>query len=406
MTTKEKPNFVPHIRRVYIENYKSIGKCAVILDPLTILVGPNGSGKSNFIDAIAFVQEALSGSIEGAFKQRAGIGAVRRLSGGHPTHIGIRLEMLLDRERWADYSFHIASREGQRYSVARERCRVGTIMGPEFQFEIKEGVFVREIPGIKPKMASDRLALFAASATDEFRPIYDFLTAMRFYSIAPARIRELQEPDAGDYLKKEGENAAAILKRIIQEKRGNDYERLCRLLSRVVRGIKHVEYRAIGNKETLKFKQDVGLKSPWTFDAWNMSDGTLRVLGILLAVFQPATHTVIGIEEPEATVHPAASEVLVDVLRFAANERQIILSTHSPDILDQESLTDAQIRAVHMEKGTTTVAPIAASGRRAMREKLYTAGELLRNGELPPDDSAARDITNQLSLFGRQFPEG
>jgi hypothetical protein len=99
-------------------------------------------------------------------------------------------------------------------------------------------------------VAADRLALFAASATDEFRPLYDFLTSMRFYSIVPVRLRELQEPDAGDFLKRDGSNAAAVLKRLQKEAQGNgQYDRVCRLLSRVVEGIKKVEYRAIGQKE-------------------------------------------------------------------------------------------------------------------------------------------------------------
>jgi len=61
-----------------------------------------------------------------------------------------------------------------------------------------------------------------------------------------------------------------------------------------------VEYKSLGRKETLQFKQDVGLKNLWTFEALNMSDGTLRVLGILLAVYQPQTPSLIAIVEFES----------------------------------------------------------------------------------------------------------
>ncbi|MBI4481461.1 MAG: ATP-binding protein, partial [Acidobacteria bacterium] len=167
-----------------------------------------------------------------------------------------------------------------------------------------------------------------------------------------------------------------MLKRIREDVDGGDrYDRLCRLLSKVVEGIKKVEYQTVGQKETLQFKQDVGLKHPWTFDALNMSDGTLRVLGVLLAVYQPGRHSVVAIEEPEATVHPAVTELVVEVIMDAANEKQILLTTHSPDILDQKNLVDTQIRVVTMEQSRTLICPVSQSSREAIRERLYTPGE-------------------------------
>jgi predicted ATPase len=392
---------IPHVQQVQIRNYKSIAQVSVNLEPFTVFVGPNGSGKSNFIDALAFVQECLSESIELAFKNRGGIAAVRRSSTGHPTHIGIRLIMNLRDDLSADYAFEIAAKPKEKFSVARERCVVQKFMGQGHSFEIEDGKFTTEIPGIRPKVAPDRLALFAASATDEFRPVYDFLTSMRFYSIVPVRLRELQEPDAGDFLKRDGSNAAAVVKRLQEEAQGNgQYDRVCRLLSRVVDGIKKVEYRAIGQKETLQFKQDVGSEHPWSFNALNMSDGTLRVLGLLLAVYQPGPYSIVAVEEPEATVNPAVAEVVVEVLMDAANEKQVLLTSHSPDILDYKELTDTQIRVVAMEHGRTLIAPVSQAGRDAIKERLYTPGELLRSGELSPDLEAAEEAAQQLNLFG------
>lgn len=396
---------IPRIFRVEVRNYKSIAQVSAALEPLTVLVGPNGSGKSNFIDSLAFVQECLSESIEVAFRNRGGIGAVRRRSAGHPTHIGIRICLSLEGDMRADYAFEIAAKPTERFSVARERCVVQPFMKTESAFEVRNGEFARAIPGIRPKVSPDRLALYAASATEEFRPVYDFLTSMRFYSVVPVRLRELQDPDPGVFLKRDGSNAASVLKRLTEEgPRNAQYERLCRLLSRVVEGLRKVEYRAVGQKETLQFKQDVGLKHPWTFDPVNMSDGTLRVLGLLLAVYQSGHPSVVAIEEPEATVHPAVTELIVQVLMDAAHERQILLTTHSPDILDQKDLLDSQIRVVSVEQSRTQVSPLSESSRRAIRERLYTPGELLRSGELAPDLESAKSGADQLDLFGPLIP--
>src|SRR3990170_3817861 len=126
---------IPCIQQVQIRNYKSIAQISVNLELFTVLVGPNGAGKSNFIDALAFVQECLSESVELAFKNRGGIAAVRRRSAGHPTHIGIRLVVDLDEATTADYAFEIAAKPTERFNVARERCIVSSLMKFDHRFE-------------------------------------------------------------------------------------------------------------------------------------------------------------------------------------------------------------------------------------------------------------------------------
>jgi predicted ATPase len=84
-----------HIRQVHILNYKSIGRAVVDLDVFTVFVGRNGAGKSNFIDALAFVQDALSQSLEYALKVRGGLDTVQHQPHRRqPAHIGLRV--LLD----------------------------------------------------------------------------------------------------------------------------------------------------------------------------------------------------------------------------------------------------------------------------------------------------------------------
>jgi predicted ATPase len=392
---------VPHIREVRIRNYKSIAQIQTSLDCFTVLVGPNGSGKSNFVDSLAFVQECLSQSVELAFKNRGGIASVRRRSGGHPTHIAMGLTLELGQGVAADYAFKVAAKPAEQFRIATERCVVRRLMGETHEFVLENGKFTKEIPGIRPKVHADRLGLFAASATDEFRPVFDFLTDMRFYSIVPNRLRDLRDPDPGAFLKRDGSNAAAVLKRLSdQENGGGKYERLCSLLAKAVKGLEKVEHRAIGQKETLQFRQNVGLHHPGRFEALNMSDGTLRILGLLLALYQPGSHSVVAVEEPEATVHPGIMEMVLEVLLDASRERQVLVTTHSPDVLDHKDLDDRHIRVVTIEQNRTLVCPLSETSRRAVRDRLYTAGELLRSDELTPDVAGARQAAQQMSLFG------
>jgi predicted ATPase len=389
----------PAIRRVVIRNYKSIAKAAVDLSPLTVLVGPNGSGKSNFVDALAFVQECLSAGIELAAKDRGGMGAVRRKSAGRRAHVAIRLELNLADGVDAAYEFEVAAPAGEEFRVSHELCSVSTFMAETKSFEVRDGRFTKPIPGIRPRLQRDRLALYAASGVDEFRPVYDFLTAMRFYAIVPDRIRELQEPDPGEWLKRDGSNAAAVLRRLKRAGGAGDrYDRLCRLLSSVAEGITSVECRSVGRKETLEFRHDIGQNRPGKFDALSMSDGTLRVLGLLLALYQPSDASVVAVEEPEATVHPAAAEVVTEVLIDTSADRQVIATTHSPDVLDYKGLAEDQIRAVTMQQGRTIIARLAQGAREAISKRLYTPGELLRADELGPDVEEAERALAQSDV--------
>ncbi len=265
-------------------------------------------------------------------------------------------------------------------------------------FEIAEGEFIHPIPGIRPKMEPDRLALFAASATEEFRPVYDFLSAMRVYSIEPFRITDAEETDSGEALETHGANAASVL-RSLAERSPEVFERINRLLAQAVQGVDRVEARTQGQKVSLAFWKDLEKPALMPFYTFDMSDGTLRILGLLLALYQPWQPSLIAIEEPEASVHPAAAELIVQILLDAAHERQILITTHSPDILDAKELSDSQIRLVTQEKGRTIVASLSQASRQAIRERLYTPGELLRINGLSQDIEAAQSASRRLDLF-------
>jgi predicted ATPase len=391
---------IPRIRQIQIRNYKSLQRAVVDLEPFTVLVGPNGAGKSNFLDALMFVQECLWTSFEAALDRRGGQSGITNVT-QESLSVGVRFLLDLSEGTRADYSLELQP-QGRKLGVHRERCVLETASG-KTGFEVLEGHFVREIPGIRPSLSADRLALFAVSALDEFRPIYDFLTDMRSYSIEPGQLRGWQSRDTGEMLKTNGSNAASVLKLLEDFGRHSDerHKRISRLLGKVVPGIQTIgaiESRS-GREADIWFHQTFG-DTTTAFQSTEMSDGTLRILGLLLAVYQPSRTSVLMIEEPEATVHPAAAELITQVLLSAAQDRQVLITTHSPDILDFKELADQQIRVVSMDSGHTIVAPLSQASRRAIRERLYTPGDLLRVNELNQDVEAADSASQRLELFG------
>ena len=393
------------LRRVVLRNYKSIAACDVSLAQLSFLVGRNGSGKSNFLDAIRFIADALRFSIDHALRDRGGINEVRRRSGGHPTHFTIRVEYDLA-DSLGHYAFTVAAQRRGGYEVQREECYLIQRDGsPTHGYAVEHGRVTRCSISPAPAAAADRLYLVSVSGVDVFRPVYDALSSTGFYNLNPEAIRDLQPPDPGELLARDGSNLASVLSNLAGRS-PSFKDRIDEYLGKVVPGIAGVERSVVGPRETLIFRQHVrGARDPWRFFANNMSDGTLRAFGVLVALFQGAggsqtKRRLVGIEEPEVALHPAAAGVLVDGLRDAAEHSQILVTSHSPDLLDNEEISADSIFAVVAEDGESRIGPLDGAGRSALRSHLYTAGELLRMDQLDPDPVLSNLNPNRLELFG------
>src|SRR3989304_76388 len=378
----------PFLQRVILRNYKSIQACDVNLGSLMLLVGPNGSGKSNFLDALRFVADSLRSTMDQALRERGGIQEVRRRSRGHPTYFTIQLELALREEVKASYQFLVKTREGH-FGIQEEKCTIGNGT-KKAEYCIQDGIVKFASFHPTPPVPIDRLYLNIASGFPEFRHLYESLSGMGFYSINPDRLRDLQEPDAGNLLLRDGRNLTSVLAWI---ERNNEQVkgRIQEYLGSIVSGVKSVDKKALGPKETLEFKQMVeGDVNPWSFYAQNMSDGTLRALGVLVSLFQcfnrpqESPIPLVGIEEPESTLHPAATAALMGALYEASHFTQVLVTSHSPELLDTKDLDPESLLIVDAKEGKTTIGPADDASKSAMRERLYTAGELLKLEQLKP----------------------
>lgn len=403
------------LNRVVLRNYRSIGQCDVRLGPLTYLVGANGSGKSNFLDALHLVRDALTSSLDIALSERSGLSEVRRRSSGHPTHFGIRLDFTLRDGQRGHYAFNVGALAGRGYEVQSEECAFGWLdqdrvgggsqsqLGQGAYFRIESGKVKTSSEGSFPALTSDRLALLSVSGFQAFRPVFDALSSMGFYNLNPKVMREPQKPQDGRLLKPVGENISSVIGHL-ERNAPEAMAHIQEYLQIVVPMIDGVSRQPIGSMETLEFRQAMaGAKHPWRFTAQNMSDGTLRALGVLTALFQgnpDHSPSLIGIEEPETALHPAASRALREALNRASQRTQVIVTSHSPDLLDDPDLDPDTVRTVVSEGGETHIATLDAGSREAIRQHLFSAGELLRLNQLQPDPESLKAQQRQVSLFG------
>lgn len=393
----------PFLRNVRIRNYRSIAQCFVELGSINVLVGRNGAGKSNFLDALRFTADAVTTTLDHALKTRGGIDAVRRRSTGHPRDFAVQFECDLSDDRVATYGFEVGSQPRGGFVVKQERVKIVDARSRVVaHYRVAEGNVQKGSRADMPPAARDRLYLVTASGLPEFRELHDAVLSMGFYHLNPDAMKEFQTPDAGELLHRDGSNIASVIGRLSHDQPAV-MDRIGSYLASIVPGIVGVNRIALGPKETLEFRQEVvGSKYPWTFYAASMSDGTLRALGTLVAVTQFAgTHKpirLVGLEEPETALHPAAAGALMDALREAACQTQIVVTTHSPDLIDEVDMDCDRLIAVQSVAGDTTLGSLDDGSLQTLRNQLFSAGELLRMDQLAIDPSDL-DRQRQLVLF-------
>ena len=387
------------ITRLRVSNFRSIEELDLGPGPITILVGPNGSGKSNVIDAIAFVRDAIKNGLDWAVSERQGIDNIRRWSRTRPYDLNIDVTLSLE-PSFGFFSFTLAS-GGDVYSVKREEGHIGKniplmisngdiqieYLFPELKNKTSERGFYRQHTGIVSSYPDyNRKAKIPIENSDDlvinsmfFSFLEDFRVALsdfEAYSIFPNTLRTAHSLTNDPVLRSRGDNLTSIFKKLRKTNHGKvAVAEITAAMKLIMPSLELIEVRGLGGLLMPQFHVREASEKAHIFNVSQISDGTLRMLGILTALYQHPKPAVIALEEPELTVHPGAIPVIADAIKEASRSSQIIVSTHSTELVDH--FEPEQIRAVEMVDGVTRVSPVNAVQVRAVKEKLFTLGELM-----------------------------
>jgi predicted ATPase len=405
----------PFLRRVRIRGYKSIAFCDVPLQPLTVLVGRNAAGKSNFLDALAFVRDALATNIPEATKRHGGWHSMlsRFSSSGE---IVFELEMCLpslsltppgtpaNTEPRAQYGFLLKEGPVPELPVlVREWYRSPGAGGDgDCHYELK-GTYDPARKGIGYKWNLNHPKIDCSKVPyprpDQLwigllgeQPFIDLslgLRRMAFYNLNPEAMRRVQPPAPGQLLDQNGWNLASVIEST-RESEAGVIDRVTRYLAVITDSVELLDVARYGEYETVRFRVPRNARGePLDFVAANMSDGTLRALAALVAAFQivppHGSPSLVAIEEPENSLHPAAMRALVDALDEATLRTQIVLTTQSAEMLDNPTLEAQNLRVVQLIDGQTRIGPVDAASVEIVRRNLNTLGGLERENQLEPD---------------------
>jgi len=372
------------INHVHIENFKSLANVDVDLTDLNVLVGVNGIGKSNFIDALRFVRDALSNGLGRAINARSRTPIFYYGMSGTKTDITRFSFDIMIEEVAGEYSFSVRGN-----GVIEEKCRLGTHffrleggkLAESSLFSSEESSPLRNSDFTNLASSPFELLLPSMSGLSflfpELRPVFTFFSTMKFYSIFPPALRQPQAQRTPPPLAEDGTNLNFILRNLLQTTQGPwRIQNISDALAAIVPNLSE-QPPIIGVEQAGSYLiAYLTHRDEIRFELESESDGTLRALGILTALYQPGPVPLMTFEEPELMWHPHAAGTLCDVFREASVSRQIILTTHSPDLIARFKAEN--LRIVELVDGATKIGPLQEHQVQAINDQLFSGGDLLR----------------------------
>ena len=399
------------ITELEIEGFKSFGSPAekIELGPLNFIVGANATGKTNLLHALRFLQNAVNHDVPYAVSELGGSAEFsnKRLPQDQPVQLAIRVEK--------EFKATLSESDGSQHredkvAIRSFEYKLGLDLGnsgptPSIEEEslcadvVRDGekstatltrnstevVFfdptAPKSEGLQrdtfliPELGSTRLALAgvgflsipAAYLCSEIR-------GWHFHNINPDIARQPYKEQANAALGSEGQNLATILHGMSDEERSS----IVHGLRSVVPGLRNLKtikspIEAISTFQILEDK----LKE--AINPISVSDGTVRLLALLvLTTWSARRSSLIAIEEPENGVHPHLAENIVDLLRSASEQTQLIVTTHEPDLLDH--LEPSEVILCDKEDGFTKLRKASSIADIEQFRQHFSLGELWEQG--------------------------
>lgn len=291
-----------------------------------------------------------------------------------------------DRQTRVVYGFEVKGKpKGGSWHI---RERFESPSSKETSFERKGNTFDGK-PDVSPPAGNLVLPLIARSDS-----LWDLtlntLRNLRAYELSPAHMAAAPEIGERSTLDRDGANAGDVLKAV---EGTADHRWVVERLGTITEGINDVHAEALLGRRVLRFVQKLE-DGELNFDARQVSQGTLRSLGVLLALKQKPSPSVVLVDEIENSVHPSALAVLLDAALASCYDTRVVLTSHSPEVLSHPAVTGERVRVVEWRDGSSRIFRLSPETRAAVNE-IDTVGWMLRSNALwtgPHPETFAGDL--------------
>jgi predicted ATPase len=374
---------IPRIESLRVENYRALRNVELHnLTPMTVLLGPNGSGKSTIFDVFNFLSECFQYGLRHAWDRRGRGKELKSRGSSGPIVFELKY-----RERPKDpiITYHLAIDEGGKGPEVVEewlQWRRGQ-QGQPFRFlEFRRGqgrAVSGELPDVEDQRKDTTLRspdLIAVNTLGQLAEhprvaaLREFITDwyVSYLSIDQTR----NQPEAGpqERLSKGGENLANVVQ-YLKEQHPERLEKVFSVLRNRIPRLERVEAEPMPDGRLLLQIKDAPFEHPVLSKF--ASDGTMKMLAYLTVLYDPEPPRFIGIEEPENFLHPRLLPELAEECRFAAERSQLLITSHSPFLLN--AMRPEEVRVLYRDEEGFTQA-VRASDIQGIPEFLKAGSSL------------------------------
>lgn len=306
------------LSNLFVDHFKSLSQVNIKFSPVTIICGKNSTGKSNVLESMTFVRDALLSSLEEATSDRHGVESILQWSRSRPYNMELKLNVQSDPEGGV-YYLKISSK-GRESLILEEN---GVWYDPDaghtsfkrmkskVEFNGVDETFARLAQSFsKPddqELTLRNAAFIAGRQNASFAKLRREITNFELYSIFPNTIRSPQKPASEFRLSPSGDNLLSVLKMMANSKSTavkSGYQEIISMMRQIIPNLERIQVKNIGGLLWPLFDVKEADGKGHQFNVSQISDGALRILGILVALYQPHPPSVVALEEPEQNVHP------------------------------------------------------------------------------------------------------
>lgn len=310
------------LRKIQIKGFKSIASAELMLGDLNVVIGANGSGKSNLIGVFRLLERVLSHNLQTYVSSEPD----RLLHHGRKTTPALSVDFAFDQNA---YGFTL---KAQQDTLVFDEERVKY-----------SGLWNYEEPiarGHKESQLEEAAASYENKIPKHVFPMVRNLVVYHFHDTSDSSpAKQTADVEDNRQLRRDAGNLPAYLywlkeKHPVQFRHIEEHIRLVApFFDRFVLEPLKLNERKI----KLEWRQK---QSDAYFDAFSLSDGTLRFICLATLLLQPSPPALILLDEPELGLHPFAIRVLAEMLEAVARRAQVVVATQSVTLLNQFSPGD------------------------------------------------------------------
>jgi predicted ATPase len=358
------------IERIKLENFRSIRSLDLELGQLNVLIGRNGAGKSNFL---SFFQILGNGVREGLNKtiinEVRGFEFLRHMKAAASESVFWEVTFESKHNERLFYQGKIGSRGIAGYTIQSEILSRPPRPPHDTRYkylEVRDGRITLLTSQEEEEEASldnldQELAISQIRNHARYPALAEAFGHLRTWSVfngfGERELRNIRGPQTLNVinplqLAPDGSNLVSVLWELSnQQKYEKTYNRLNEIVRSVFPDFKQFDLPLVaGAQASISFRS---IELPESIPALFMSDGQLRFLGLVMLLLLPDSPDLILIDEPEIGMHPKMIDVFAEILQESAQHTQIIVSTHSPQLVD--SLRPNDLLIVEREDGETHI---------------------------------------------------